>query len=308
MIPAAVVVAVLAALAVVKTLDARLPAAVVRAGLLVFVVGPLAGAGWAMWALWQRALAPVDVALLLGFAVITGLGTSLGYHRLLTHRSFKTTRWVKAAALAAGAMGVPSRPVDWAARHLEHHAHADRPGDPHSPLDGLLHAHVGWLFAVSPAKRERYCRALMRDPVVMAVERTAVVWLALGLIVPALVDGWRGLLWGGIVRIAIHNHTMFAVNSICHAFGAQPFATGDESRNNRLIALLAFGEGWHNNHHAFPSMAYHGMGRRPDATGVVIRALERAGLAWDVRGPSPARVARLRAGERGRAVGRTAAR
>jgi stearoyl-CoA desaturase (delta-9 desaturase) len=197
-------------------------------------------------------------------------------------------------ALAAGAMAVPSRPIDWAARHLEHHAHADREGDPHSPLDGLLHAHVGWMFGVSAAKRERYCRRLMRDPVVMLIERTALVWLALGLAVPALIDGWRGLLWGGIVRMAIHNHAMFGVNSICHAFGSQPFATGDESRNNRLIAVLAFGEGWHNNHHAFPAMAYHGMGSRPDATGLVIRGLERAGLAWDVNRPDPAAVARRR--------------
>ena len=94
----------------------------------------------------------------------------------------------------------------------------------------------------------------------MLIERTALVWLALGLAVPALIDGWRGLLWGGFVRMAIHNHAMFAVNSVCHAFGSQPFATGDESRNNRLIAVLAFGEGWHNNHHAFPAAAYHGMG------------------------------------------------
>jgi stearoyl-CoA desaturase (delta-9 desaturase) len=261
----------------------------------MFVVGPLAGLAWAMWTLWQRSLAPVDLVLFGGLAVVTGLGTSLGYHRLLTHRSFETTPWIKAVALAAGAMAVPSRPVDWAARHLEHHAHSDRAGDPHSPLDGLLHAHVGWLFAVTPAKRDRYCRPLMRDPVVMLVERTAVVWLALGLVGPALVDGWRGLLWGGVVRIAVHNHTMFAVNSVGHTFGAQPFATGDESRNNRLIALLAFGEGWHNNHHAFPSMAYHAMGGRPDVTGLVIRGLERSGLAWDVRRPSPGAIARKRA-------------
>jgi stearoyl-CoA desaturase (Delta-9 desaturase) len=301
-IAAAAVVALLAVLAVVKTFERRLPAWVVRAGLAVFVIGPLAGLAWAMWALWRRSLVPVDLVLLATLAVITGLGTSLGYHRLLTHRSFRTTPWIKAAALAAGAMAVPSRPIDWAARHLEHHAHADRDGDPHSPLDGLLHAHVGWLFSVAPAKRERYCRALLRDPVVMRIERTAVVWLALGLVLPALVDGWRGLLWGGIVRIAVHNHTMFAVNSICHAFGSQPFATGDESRNNRVIAILALGEGWHNNHHAFPSMAYHGMGRRPDATGCVIRALERAGLAWDVRHPSPAAIARHRARQPRRAA------
>jgi len=288
------VLAALAALALVKTLERRLAPVVVRAAIAVFVVGPLIGVGYAMWALWQRALAPVDLVLLVTFSVITGLGTSLGYHRLLTHRSFRTKPWIAGAALAAGAMAVPSRPIDWAARHLEHHAHADRDGDPHSPVDGLLHAHVGWIFSVSPAKRERYCRRLMDDPVVMAIERTSVLWLALGLAVPALIDGWRGLLWGGIVRIAIHNHSMFAVNSICRAFGSQPFATGDESRNNRLIAVLAFGEGWHNNHHAFPAAAYHGMGSGPDVTGLVIRGLERTGLAWDVRRPHPAAVERRR--------------
>jgi stearoyl-CoA desaturase (delta-9 desaturase) len=294
MIAAAAVLSVLAALAVVKTFEQRIPPVAVRIGLLVFVLGPLAGLAYAIWALWQRALQPIDLLLLVVFAVVTGLGTSLGYHRLLTHRSFQTTRWITGMALAAGAMAVPSRPIDWAARHLEHHAHADREGDPHSPLDGLLHAHVGWMFGVSAAKRERYCRRLMRDPVVMLIERTALVWLALGLAVPALIDGWRGLLWGGIVRMAIHNHAMFGVNSICHAFGSQPFATGDESRNNRLISVLAFGEGWHNNHHAFPAMAYHGMGSQPDATGLVIRGLERAGLAWDVHRPDPAAVARRR--------------
>lgn len=297
MIAVGAVLAVLALLAVVKTFERRIPAAAVRVGLLVFVIGPLAGLAYAMWALWQQSIRPVDVLLLAVFAVITGLGTSLGYHRLLTHRSFRTTPWITGLSLAAGAMAVPSRPVDWAARHLEHHAHADRDGDPHSPIDGLLHAHVGWMFGVSAAKRERYCRRLMDDPVVMLIERTALVWLALGLAVPAVIDGWRGLLWGGIVRMAIHNHAMFAVNSICHAFGSQPFATGDESRNNRLIAVLAFGEGWHNNHHAFPAMAYHGMGSRPDATGMVIRGLERLGLAWDVNRPNPAAVARRRVGD-----------
>jgi stearoyl-CoA desaturase (delta-9 desaturase) len=287
--------AVLAGLAAVKALEARLPRLFVQAGILIFVVGPLAGLGYAMWALWRRSFEPVDLVLLAVLAVVTGLGTSLGYHRLLTHRSFRTTPWLKAAFLAAGAMAVPSRPVDWAARHLEHHAHADRDGDPHSPADGFLHAHVGWMLAVSPAKRERYCARLLDDPVVILIDRTALGWLALGLAIPALVDGWRGLLWGGAVRIALHNQSMFAVNSVCHAFGSQEFATGDESRNNRLVAVLAFGEGWHNNHHAFPSAAFHGLGRGPDATGCVIRWLERAGLAWDVRRPSEAAVARRRA-------------
>jgi stearoyl-CoA desaturase (delta-9 desaturase) len=294
--------AVLAGLAGVKAFEGRLPRFVVRAGILLFVLGPLAGLGYGMWALWRQAFEPVDLVLLVALSVVTGLGTSLGYHRLLTHRSFSTTPWLKAAFLAAGAMAVPSRPVDWAARHLEHHAHSDREGDPHSPADGFLHAHVGWMLAVSPADRERYCARLLRDPVVMLIDRTALVWLALGLAVPAAVDGWRGLLWGGIVRIGLHNQTMFAVNSVCHSFGSQAFATGDESRNNRLVAVLAFGEGWHNNHHAFPSAAYHGMGSGPDATGLVIRALERTGLAWDVRRPSEAALSRRRV--RGRAAAR----
>ena len=129
--------AVLAGLAGVKALEARLPRAVVRAGILVFVLGPLVGLAYAMWALWRESLAPVDLVLLVVLSVITGLGTSLGYHRLLTHRSFRTTPWIKATALAAGAMAVPSRPIDWAARHLEHHAHSDREGDPHSPARRL---------------------------------------------------------------------------------------------------------------------------------------------------------------------------
>ena len=122
MIAAASVLSVLAALAVVKTFEQRIPPVAVRIGLLVFVLGPLAGLMYAMWALWQWALQPIDLLLLVVFAVVTGLGTSLGYHRLLTHRSFQTTPCITAMALAAGAMAVPSRPIDWAARHLEHHA------------------------------------------------------------------------------------------------------------------------------------------------------------------------------------------
>ena len=184
----------------------------------MFVVGPLARGrrlrcGRSGTARWSRSTSSCCSSS----ATVTGLGTSLGYHRLLTHRSFRTTPWIEATALAAGAMAVPSRPIDWAARHLEHHAHADREGDPHSPVDGLLHAHVGWLFGVSPAKRERYCRRLMRRPGGDADRAHALALARARAGVPALIDGWRGLLWGGIVRMAIHNHTMFAVNSVCHA-------------------------------------------------------------------------------------------
>jgi stearoyl-CoA desaturase (delta-9 desaturase) len=256
---------------------------------------PLAGVVYAVWSLWRHWVVPVDLALLAGLAVLTGLGTSFGYHRLLTHRSFETSRPLTAVALIAGAMAVPSRPIDWAARHLEHHAHADREGDPHSPLDGFFHAHVGWILAVRPAPRERYCRHLLEDRLIVGIDRTTELWFALGLAVPALVDGWRGFLWGGLVRVAVHNQVMFAVNSVCHSLGSRSFQTRDSSRNNLLVSLLSFGEGWHNNHHAFPSMAVHGIGpRQPDPTGLLIRLLARLGLVWNVRRPPDALLERRR--------------
>ena len=249
----------------VKLFERRLGKSVVRAGIAFLLVVPLLGVAYRGLA--RHGVAPVDLALFAAFAIVTGLGTSFGYHRLLTHRSFETHAPIKALALIAGAMAVPSRPIDWAARHLEHHAHADREGDPHSPLDGFLHAHVGWIFAVQPAPRERYCRRLLEDRLVVAVDNTAELWFFSGLIIPVLIDGWRGLVWGGLVRIAVHNQAMFAVNSVCHCVGSQDFDTKDSSRNNLLVSLLSFGEGWHNNHHAFPSMAVHGIGAaQPDPT------------------------------------------
>jgi stearoyl-CoA desaturase (delta-9 desaturase) len=279
----------------VKLFERRLGKAFVRAGIAFLLLVPLLGVAYAAWGLSRHWVGPVDLALLAAFAIVTGLGTSFGYHRLLTHRSFETHAPIKAAALIAGAMAVPSRPIDWAARHLEHHAHADREGDPHSPLDGFLHAHVGWIFAVEPAPRERYCRRLLEDRLVVAIDNTAELWFFSGLIVPVLIDGWRGLVWGGLVRIAVHNQTMFAVNSVCHCRGSRDFDTKDSSRNNLLVSLLSFGEGWHNNHHAFPSMAVHGIGPgQPDPTGLLIRLLDRVGLIWDVKRPPAELVARRR--------------
>ena len=279
----------------VKLFERRLGKAFVRAGIAFLLVVPLMGVGYAAWALSRHWVRPVDVALFAAFAVVTGLGTSFGYHRLLTHRSFETYAPIKTLALIAGAMAVPSRPIDWAARHLEHHAHADREGDPHSPLDGFLHAHVGWIFAVHPAPGERYCRRLLEDRLVVAVDSTAEFWFLSGLILPVLIDGWRGLVWGGLVRIAVHNQMMFAVNSVCHSLGSRDFETKDSSRNNLCVSLLSFGEGWHNNHHAFPSMAVHGIGPgQPDPTGLLIRLLDRFGLIWDVKRPPAELVARRR--------------
>ena len=234
-------------------------------------------------------------ALFLGLYVATGLGTTLGYHRLATHRSFDAHPAVKLVFYALGSMALQGRLINWSAYHLKHHANSDGPEDPHSPLEGLFHAHVGWIMRTPAAERERYCKRLLQDRIALFADRTMVLWVVVGLAFPYLVAGWKGLLWGGFVRIAFTNHVTFAVNSICHRFGSRPFATNDESRNNWVIGALAFGEGWHNNHHAFPSMACHGMTwRQFDPTGLVIRLLARLGLVWNVRSPAEPAVERRR--------------
>jgi len=286
---------VLALLVAIKLFERRLPRRVYQTALILGLTVPVLCSLYALWTLGHDPVTWREVALFAGLYVLTGLGTTLGLHRLLTHRSFETSPAVKLVFLILGAMANQGRPIDWAANHLKHHAHADRPGDPHSPLDGFFHAHVAWVVTAPRAERERYCPHLLGDPVVGFVDRTAPLWVGVGLLIPFLLDGWNGLLWGGIVRTTIGNHVIFAVNSICHVFGDQPFDTRDQSRNNWWMALLALGEGWHNNHHAFPSMAFHGMApRQIDLTALVIRALAFLGLAWRVQRPSAALVDRRR--------------
>jgi stearoyl-CoA desaturase (delta-9 desaturase) len=263
--------------------------------LLVFVAGPLLATGYAMTRLWNDLIGWRELVLFVSLYLATGIGVTFGYHRMLTHRSFETGRVVKVTMLILAAMAVQGSAIDWAANHLKHHAHSDEEGDPHSPLEGFFHAHVGWIFSGPPADRERYGKRYLDDRIVVAIDRTFLVWAALGLVIPYLIAGWQGLLWGGFVRIAVVNHVTWAVNSICHTFGDRPFDIKDQSRNNWLIGLLAFGEGWHHNHHAFPAMAYHGMGwRQFDLTGLMIRLLARLRLVWNVKNPSPELVERRR--------------
>ena len=279
----------------IKAMEHRMPLWAYKGGTLFYVAMPFLALIDAIWISWGRWIGSVELGLFLTFAFLTGIGTGVGYHRLLTHRSFETRPSIKLLLLTMGAMAIPTKPVDFAANHLKHHAFADREGDPHSPLDGLLHAHIGWILRASTPDRERYCKGLMTDPVVTFVDRTLMVWFGLGLLVPFLIAGWPGLLWGGLIRYGYHNHVTFSVNSICHTFGDRPFNTPDRSRNNWLIGLLAFGEGWHNNHHAFPGMAYHGMGARQfDLNAAVIRLLGRTGLAWNIKQPSAELVSRRR--------------
>jgi stearoyl-CoA desaturase (delta-9 desaturase) len=186
-------------------------------------------------------------------------------------------------------MAVEGPAIEWASTHIKHHAHADQEGDPHSPVEGFFHAHLGWMFKDPDPNTALYGRHLLHDPLVVFVNRTSVLWVALSLLIPFLIGGWTGLLWGGLVRIFLTHHVTWSVNSVCHTFGKRAFETPDQSHNEWLVGLLAFGEGWHNNHHAFPRSAFHGLRWwQLDLSGSIIWVLERCGLAKEVYRVTPA--------------------
>jgi stearoyl-CoA desaturase (Delta-9 desaturase) len=264
--------------------------------MLVVVIVPFLATLFAIWLLWDRAVNWTDLALLVAFNVICGLGVAVGFHRMLTHRSFQSHPVVKFILLAFGSMAVEGPALEWAATHIKHHAHSDRDGDPHSPVEGFWHAHMGWMFNRSPADPNVYCRNLVKDPIVVFISRTFILWVVLSLVIPFAIGGWTGLLWGGLVRIFLTHHITWSVNSVCHTFGKREFETRDRSRNEWIVGLLGFGEGWHNNHHAFPRSAFHGLHWwQFDLSGYVIWTLERMNLISDVYRVSPAMRARFSA-------------
>jgi stearoyl-CoA desaturase (delta-9 desaturase) len=259
----------------------------------------------AAWQMWNRELRWRDIAIFLIMYVPTGLGVTVGFHRLFTHRSFKTSPALRGLLAVLGTMAVEGPIISWVADHRKHHAYSDRFGDPHSPhvdhggglrgaVRGLVHAHVGWLFDhTQRGARERFAPDLVADPVVSFVDRTFLLWSLLGFAIPfglgvlfggTLDAGLEGMLWGGAVRMLVLHHVTYSINSLCHFFGRRRFHTEDHSRNLLWLTPFSFGEAWHNNHHAFPTSAFHGIGwRELDLSGLVIAALERAGLAWDVQ-------------------------
>ncbi len=254
-----------------------------KAVLLVIVLAPLVGTVGAIALLWQHLVTWRDVAILLGMYLITGLGITIGYHRMLTHRSFEAHPAIRFTFLALGAMAVEGPALTWASNHIKHHATTDTADDPHSPLAGFFHAHMGWFITGPNADLDTYGAWLRKDRMVVFISRTFFVWAVLGFVLPYLLGGWTGVLWGGLVRVFLTHHVTWSVNSVCHTFGARPFDTGDMSRNQWLVGLLAFGEGWHNNHHAFPRSAFHGLRWwQFDLSAYVIRVLERVGLVWKV--------------------------
>lgn len=256
-----------------------------RLRILLLVTLPLVGVLAVIFLLWQQYVFPSDIILLLSLYVLTAMGITVGYHRMLTHQGFESSRILRAFFLILGCMAFEGKPTDWAATHIKHHAHSDDEGDPHSPLEGFWHAHFGWLFSKENfGLVHEYAPHLLQDRTVRFVDRTFVLWMALSLALPWILGGWTGFLWGGLARVFLVNHITWSVNSVCHCFGKRPFETTDESRNEWVVGLLALGEGWHNNHHAFPRNAFHGMRWwQFDLSGIVLRSLESVGFIWNVQ-------------------------
>ncbi|CAA9485084.1 MAG: Fatty acid desaturase; Delta-9 fatty acid desaturase [uncultured Solirubrobacterales bacterium] len=264
----------------------------------------------ALFLLWGSLVTWIDIVALAVAYALTCIGITVGFHRLLTHRSFQTYRPVRYTLAVLGTLAVEGSVIKWVADHRKHHDHTDEEGDPHSPhgngdgvlgaLKGLWHAHVGWLFnTVGQADRRRYAPDLLKDRGMRLIDAADKPLMLAGLVIPFLVGllvkgtitgGLLTLLWVGLVRVFLLHHATFSINSICHFFGRRRFPTDDYSTNVGWLSLATFGESWHNNHHAFPTSAFHGLRRRElDLGGLFIRAMERVGLAWEVVRVSPER-------------------
>jgi stearoyl-CoA desaturase (Delta-9 desaturase) len=280
---------------------------------LAAVALPFAAFLAAIVLLWNSAVSATDLAILGVMYVVTGLGVTVGFHRLLTHRSFQVSKPLEYTFAVLGSMAVQGPVMSWVADHRKHHAHADEEGDPHSPhvghgdgasgvLRGLWHAHTGWLFSTQGrASARRYAKDLYEDPGMRSINRRFPLIVLASLAIPALA-GWAltgtlagaatGLLWGGLVRIFLVHHITWSVNSVCHFLGTRRFQTDDHSTNVAWLSLPSFGESWHHNHHAFPRSASHGLRRWEgllDPSALVITGLEKVGLARNVVRIAPER-------------------
>jgi len=284
--------------------------AAASAAMWTFVVGPMVGLAVVVLFAWGWGLTALDLIMAAVAYAVSGLGIAVGYHRLFTHRAFKARRGLRIALAVAGSLAVEGSPVQWVANHRRHHAFSDREGDPHSPwrygtstraiFKGLLHAHIGWMLKRELSNRSRFAPDVAADRDLRVVGRLFGVLTALSLLGPALV-GWlvtgrwtgalAGFFWAGVIRMALLHHVTWSVNSICHVVGKRPFASRDRAANFWPLALLSFGESWHNSHHADPSGARHGvLPGQIDVAARVIWIFERLGWAHDVRWPRAERL------------------
>ncbi len=279
----------------------------------VLVAMPVGGLAVAIILLWGHGVGLTDVLLGLLFYVLTGLSVTVGFHRCFTHRAFKAKPALRTALAIVGSMSFEGDVISWVATHRRHHAFTDRPGDPHSPyrfgtglvsqLRGLLFAHLGWLFGNDPTSWERYAPDLMAERSMRRVSRAFPLLCAASLALPffaglAIGGTWgaafTALIWAGLVRVGLLQHVTWSVNSLCHVLGSRPFTTRRHDRATNLwpLAVISFGESWHNMHHSDPTCARHGVDRfQLDSSARVIRVFEQLGWATDVRWPDPARLA-----------------
>ena len=279
-----------------------------RTANLLGVVVPFAGVLGAIVLLWNRAVDATDLAILGIMYLFTAVGITVGFHRLLTHRSFQTYPWLERVFAVLGSMAVEGSVLDWVADHRKHHAYADIEGDPHSPhvghgsgLRGLWHAHTGWLLETQgQADWKRFATELYEDPGMRAIGKRFPLLVVASLVVPTLAGfalhgftaggALRGYVWGGLVRIFLVHHVTWSINSICHTFGSRRFDIEDRSTNVAWLALFSLGESWHHNHHAFPRSARHGLRWwELDISGLIIAGMARTGLAWNVIRITPER-------------------
>ena len=284
-----------------------------RRAMLAISIIPLLGLVFAIVQLWGWGVSGRDLIIAGVFYVITGLGITVGYHRLLTHKSFDVPNWVRVGWAIAGSLAVQGSVIDWVATHRRHHAYSDEEGDPHSPhleaadgvkgiLRGLYHAHLGWMFEPDGTQAETWAPDLLDNDAIVKVNR-AFPWLILAtFLLPAIIGGlWSmslmgavtAAVWAGLLRMFLLHHVTWSINSICHFYGTRPFASRDQARNNIWLSLLSFGESWHNAHHAFPASARHGLRWWEfDASWMTIRAMQLVGLARNIKLPSPSQLAR----------------
>jgi stearoyl-CoA desaturase (Delta-9 desaturase) len=275
---------------------------------LIVVILPTIATVYAVWLLATqgKGFGAAEAWLLGVFYALTIIGIGVGYHRLFTHHAFQTPTPIRVILAVLGSMASQGPVLFWTAIHRRHHNYSDTPGDSHSPyfhknkiLNGVIgfwHSHTGWLFHHEITDWVRYIPDLLRDNAIFRVNQLYFLWVFLGLLIPTAIGGiahhsWEGafygLLWGGLVRTFCVHHSTWCINSVCHIFGTQPFRSEDHARNNWIVAVLTFGEGWHNNHHAFPYAASHSFKWwQYDPNGWVIKILEACGLAWDIKKPS----------------------
>jgi stearoyl-CoA desaturase (delta-9 desaturase) len=288
----------------------------------VFVAVPFLALVAAVPLAWGWGLGWHDIVIAIAFYLVSGLGISMGLHRYFTHGSFKAVRGFKIALAVAGSLAIEGPVITWVADHRRHHKYSDKEGDPHSPwrfgndwkalTKGLAFAHVGWLFDGDVTSPEKFCPDWLADSDVSRISRWFPWLVTASLLTPALIGGlWSmslagavtAFFWASLVRVAFLHHVTWSINSICHTFGKAEFEVRDKSRNVSWLAILSFGESWHNLHHADPTCARHGVLKgQIDIAARMIWVAEKLGWAHDVRWPDEERLSGKQTGS-GRPLG-----